>query len=93
MPKTDLIGMVNRWVLVKVETIYQPYGALLEKILYDMADLKRIWLFSGWFQVMSVVSWLVPDSSWVASSGYRWFRSFHVVPRFNKYIGVFMKKV
>ena len=61
--------------------------------LYDMADLKRMWLFSGWFQVMSVVSWLVPDSSWVASSGYRWFRSFQVVPRFSKYIGVFMKKV
>ena len=49
---------------------------ILEENLYDMTDFKTIWLFPGWFQVMSAVSWFLSDSSWMVSSTYRWFRVF-----------------
>ena len=50
---------------------------ILEENLHDMAHFRGYQLFSGWFQVMSVVSWLVSDSSWMVSGSFRWFQ---VVP-------------
>ena len=44
---------------------------------YHMAHFRGYRFFPGWFQVMSVVSRLVSDSSWMVSGG---FRSFQVVP-------------
>ena len=50
----------------------QPYVfQILEEILHDMAHFRGYRLFPGWFQVMSVVSWLVSDSSWMVSGGFR----------------------
>ena len=47
---------------------------ILEESLHDMAHFRGYRLFPGWFQVMSVVSWLVSDSSWMVSGGFRWFQ-------------------
>ena len=62
---------------------------ILEENLHDMAHFRGFRLFPGWFQVMPVVSWLVSDSSWILSGGFRWFQ---VVSRFSKYIDVLIKK-
>ena len=50
---------------------------ILEENLHDMAHFSGYRLFPGWFQVMSVVSWLVSDSFWMVSGGFKWFQ---VVP-------------
>ena len=56
----------------------QPYVLLiLEKNLHDMTHFRRCWLFPGWFQVVSVVSWLASDNSCMVLYGFRWFQ---VVP-------------
>ena len=47
-----------------------------EENLHDMAHFRGFRLFPGWFQVMPVVSWLVSDSSWMVSGGFRWFQVF-----------------
>ena len=50
---------------------------ILEENLHDMAHFRGFRLFPGWFQLMSVVSWLVSDSFWMVSGGFKWFQ---VVP-------------
>ena len=62
---------------------------ILEENLHDMAHFRGFRLFPGWFQVMSVVSWHVSDSSWMISGGFRWFR---VVPGRSSYVNVLIKK-
>ena len=47
---------------------------ILEENFYDMAHFIGYGLFPDWFQVMSIVSWLVSDSSWMVSGGFRWFQ-------------------
>ena len=52
----------------------QPYVfQILEEILHDMAYFRGYRLLPGWFQVMSVVSWLVSDSSCMVSGRSRLF--------------------
>ena len=61
----------------------QPYVfKILEENLHDMAHFRGYQLFSGWFHVMSVVSWVV-------SCGFSWFQ---VVRCFSKYIDVLIKE-
>ena len=55
---------------------------IFEENLHDMAHFRGFRLFAGWFQVMSVVSWLVLDSSWMVSGGFRWFQ---VVPGLSSF--------
>ena len=50
---------------------------ILEENLHDMAHFRGYQFFSGWFQVISVVSWLVSDSLWIVTGGFRWIQ---VVP-------------
>ena len=50
---------------------------ILEENLHDMAHFRGYQFFSGWFQVISVVYWLVSDSLWIVIGGFRWFQ---VVP-------------
>ena len=77
-----LLKTLNRYIRLD-ETLcsvnyVQPYVLqILEKNLHDMANFRGYRLFPGWFQVMSVVSWLVSDSSCMVSGGFRWFQ---VVP-------------
>ena len=77
-----LLKTLNRYIRLD-ETLcsvnyVQPYVLqILEKNLHDMAHFKGYRLFPGWFQVMSVVSWLVSDSSCMVSGSFRWFQ---VVP-------------
>ena len=47
---------------------------ILEENLNDMAHFRGYRLFPGWFQVMPVVSWLVSDSFWMVSGGFRLFQ-------------------
>ena len=77
-----LLKTLNRYIRL-AETLcsvnyVQPYVLqILEKNLHDMAHFRGYRLFPGWFQVMSVVSRFVSDSSWMVSGGFRWFQ---VVP-------------
>ena len=77
-----LLKTLNRYIRLD-ETLcsvnyVQPYVLqILEKNLHDMANFRGYRLFPGWFQVMSVVSRFVSDSSWMVSGGFRWFQ---VVP-------------
>ena len=77
-----LLKTLNRYIRLD-ETLcsvnyVQPYVLqILEKNLHDMAHFRGYRLFPGWFQVMSVVSWLVSDSSCMVPGGFRWFQ---VVP-------------
>ena len=49
----------------------QPYVLkTLEGNSYDMACFRGYRLFPGLVQVMSVVFWLVSDSSWTVSGGF-----------------------
>ena len=41
-----------------------------EENLHDIAHFRGYQLFLGWFQVMSVVSWLVSDNSWTVSGDF-----------------------
>ena len=50
---------------------------ILEENLHDIAHFRGFRLFPSWFQVRSVVSWVVSDISWMISGGFRWFQ---VVP-------------
>ena len=82
MPIICLLKTLNRYIrlaesLCSVNYVQPNVFQILEENLYHMADFMRIWLFPGWFQVMSVVSWLVSDSSWMISSLFTWFQ---VVP-------------
>ena len=61
--------------------------------LYDMAHFRGYQLFPGWFQVISVVSWVVSNSSWLFSCGLNSFSLFQVVPDYSKYTDVFIKKL
>ena len=46
----------------------------VEENLHDMAYFRGNRLFPGRFQVISVVSWLVSDSSWMVSGGFKLFQ-------------------
>ena len=77
-----LFKILNSYIRLGESLCYvnyvQPYVFQIhEENLHDMADFRGYRLFPGWFQVMSVVSWLVLDSSWMFSGGFRWFQ---VVP-------------
>ena len=70
--------ILNRsiWLLVKLlcsENVQLCVFQILEQNLHDMAHFRGYQLFSALFQVMSVVSWFVSDSSWMVSGGFRWF--------------------
>ena len=62
-----LIQTLNRYIRLAEslwsESHVQPYMfQILEENLYDFGEMfhfAKYWLFLGWFQVMSVVSWLV----------------------------------
>ena len=42
------------------ENYVQPYVfQIFEESLYDMAHFRGYWLFSGWFQVMLIVFYVV----------------------------------
>ena len=69
-----LLKTLNRYVWLFAQTYVLQ---IIEENLYDMAHFRGYWLFFGWFQVMSGVFWLVSNSSWMISGGFRWF---HVVP-------------
>ena len=45
----------------------------VEENLHDMAHFRGYRLFPDWFQLMSVVSLLVSDNSWMVSGSFRWF--------------------
>ena len=47
---------------------------IVEENLHDMAHFRGYRLFPGWFQVISVVYWLVSDSSWMVSDGFKLFQ-------------------
>ena len=65
----------------------QPYVfQILEENVYDMNNFRGYRSFPGWFQVMSVVSRLVSDSSWMVSGGFRWFQVIPGRSCFSKYI-------
>ena len=78
----SILKTLNRYIWL-AETLcsvnyIQPYVfQILEEILHEMARLRGYRLFPGWFQVMSIVSWLVLDSSWMVPGVLRWFQ---VVP-------------
>ena len=84
-----LLKTLNRYIqlaesLCAVNYV-QPYVfQIIEENLYDYGSFFKIWLFLDWFQVMSVVCWLVS----VVLDG---FRSFQVVSRFSKHIDVLIK--
>ena len=77
-----LLKTLNRYIRLD-ETLcsvnyVQPYVLqILEKNLHDMAHFRGHQLFPSWFQVLSVVSLLVSESSCMVSDGFRWFQ---VVP-------------
>ena len=77
-----LLKTLNRYIrlaesLCPVNYV-QPYVfQILEENLHDMANFRGYRLFPGRFQVMSLVSWFVLDSSWMVSGGFIWFQ---VVP-------------
>ena len=49
----------------------KPYVfQILGENLHDMTHFRGYRLFPGWFQFMSVVSWLVSDISSMVSSGF-----------------------
>ena len=82
MPIVCLLKTLNRYIRLAESlcsvTYVQPYVfQIIEENLHDMAHFRGYWLFSGWFQVMSVVSWLVSHSFWMVSGSFRWFQ---VVP-------------
>ena len=62
-----LIQSLNRYIRLAEslwsESPVQPYMfQILEENLYDFGEMfhfAKYWLCLGWFQVMSVVSWLV----------------------------------
>ena len=70
-----LFKTLNRYIRLAESFYYVNYVQsyvfqILEKNLQDMAHFRGYWLFPGWFQVMSVVSWLVSDSFWMVSGGF-----------------------
>ena len=91
MPIMCLLNTLNRYIRLAESLcsvcFMQPYVfQILEENGCDMNNFREYRSFPGWFQVMSVVSRLVSDSSWMVSGG---FRRFQVIPGrscFNKYI-------
>ena len=77
-----LLKTLNRYIrlaesLSSVNYVQLCFFQILEENVHDMAHFRGYRLFSFWFQVMPVVSWLVSDRSWIVSGSFRWFQ---VVP-------------
>ena len=92
-----LLKTFNRYIRLAESICFvnyvQPYVfQILEENLHDVAYFGGYRLVPGWFQAMSVASWLASYSFWMVSGGLDGSRSFQVVPRFNKYIDVPIKK-
>ena len=76
-----LLKTLNRYIwlaesLCSVNYVEPYMFSILKKIYMIMAHFTKYWLFLDWFQVMSVVSWLVPGS-------FRWLQV--VTGRFSFY--------
>ena len=70
-----LLKTLNRYIrlaesLCSVNYVQTYVFQIREENLHDMAYLRGYRLFPGWFQMMSVVSWLISDNSWMVSGGF-----------------------
>ena len=82
-----LLKTLNRYIrlaapICSVNYVQTGVFQVLEENLYDVAHFRGYRLFPAWFHRMSVVSWLVSDSSWMVSGGFRWFQ---VVPGLSSF--------
>ena len=74
-----LLKALNRYIRLNETRCSVDYAQpcvfqILDKNLHDMAYFRGYWLFPGWFQVISVVSWFVSDSSCMFSGAFRRFQ-------------------